>query len=118
MAAKKKEYTVEERIKRETKRILKIFAGIDENKLAILQADIDNLAFFTVMWEEIRKNLIQKGINSRYQNGENQWGEKASTDAATIDKWALRIDNITGRLLSEVPEKQQESKLLAMMGRK
>lgn len=115
MAAKKKDLTVEERIRKETKRLLKLFDGIDKKKLAILKVDIENLAFFTVMTDDLKKKIIENGVGARYQNGENQWGEKTSTDAGLIDKWALRIDNLVGRLINEVPPEQRESRLEAMM---
>lgn len=117
MAKAKKEYTVEERIKREKKRLHKIFEGIGKNKLALLNADIENLAFYTVMCEDLRSRILENGVAIKYQNGANQHGEKLSPDAETVDKWSLRIDQITGRLLSMVPEEQQPSRLAELMKR-
>lgn len=117
MAKQKREYTVEERIDKEKKRLRKIFDGIGKNKLALLTADIENLAFYTVMCEDLRKRILENGVSIKYQNGANQHGEKLSPDAETVDKWSLRVDQITGRLLSMVPEDQQPSRLAEMMKR-
>lgn len=117
MAKKQKEYTLEERITAEKKRLRKIFNGIGKNKLALLSADIENLAFYTIMCEDLRQRIRENGVAIKYQNGANQHGEKLSPDAETIDKWSLRIDQITGRLLSMVPEDQQPSRLAALMKR-
>lgn len=117
MTKKLKEYTLEERITAEKKRLRKIFNGIGKNKLALLSADIENLAFYTVMCEDLRSRILEKGVAIKYQNGANQHGEKLSPDAETIDKWSLRIDQITGRLLSMVPEEQKPSRLAELMKR-
>ena len=117
MGKKNREYTVEERISKEKKRLLKIFDGIGAKKLALLNADIENLAFYTVMCEDIRKKIIETGTAIKYQNGANQFGQKLSPDAETVDKWSLRIDQIIGRLLTMVPEEQQPSRLAELMKR-
>lgn len=117
MARKKKERTVEERIQDERKRIVKIFAGIGPKKLALLTANIENLAFYTVMCEDLRKQILVDGVAIEYQNGASQSGKKLSPAAETVDKWSLRIDQIIGRLLSMVPEEQQTSRLAELMKR-
>lgn len=117
MAGKRKQYTTEEKIKKEKKRLLSIFSGLGKKKLALLNADIENLAFYTVMCEDLRDRILQNGVAIKYQNGANQHGEKLSPDAETVDKWSLRIDQITGRLLSMVPEEQQPGRLELMMKR-
>lgn len=117
MAQKKTEKTVKDRIKSEKNRLTKIFKGIGPKKMALLRADIENLAFYTVMCEDMRDRLVENGVGMKYQNGSNQYGEKLSPEAETVDKWSLRIDQITGRLISLVPQEEQKSKLAELMAR-
>lgn len=117
MGKSTEEMTVAERIKKEKRRLKRIFVGVGKNKLALVDANIDNLAFYTVMCEDIRNRIIENGISSKYQNGANQHGEKSSPDAEVVDKWSLRIDQITGRLLAMVPEEEKTSKLAELMCR-
>ncbi len=117
MAQSKSEKTVAERIQSEQRRVSRIFKGIGKKKLGLLRADIENLAFYSVMCEDLRKQLVEDGVSMEYQNGANQSGKKLSPEAESLDKWSLRVDQITGRLLALVPEEEQKSKLAELMAR-
>lgn len=69
------------RIKKEINRLRRLFKGIDENKKKLVFSTIDDVAFMTVVMQELRNNIIKNGTSMEYQNGKDQWGTKQSPDA-------------------------------------
>lgn len=69
------------RIKKEINRLRRLFKGIDENKKKLVFSTIDDVAFMTVVMQELRNNIIKNGTTMEYQNGKDQWGTKQSPDA-------------------------------------
>ncbi len=69
------------RIKKEINRLRRLFKGIDENKKKLVFSTIDDVAFMTVVMQELRNNIIKNGTTTEYQNGKDQWGTKQSPDA-------------------------------------
>ena len=77
---RKKEKSVDERIKSEVKRLNGILQKVpDETKKAI-KSLVENAAFMTVTLEDLQKTINEKGVVIEYQNGENQWGTKKSPE--------------------------------------
>ena len=79
------------RIKKEMNKLTKIFkdAEVDEDKRRYLSTAISNLAFMSVLLEDLQKDILEKGYIEHYKNGENQYGTKDST--------AVKIYNVTLR---------------------
>ena len=79
------------RIKKEMNKLTKIFkdAEVDEDKRRYLSTAISNLAFMSVLLEDLQKDILDKGYIEHYKNGENQYGTKDST--------AVKIYNVTLR---------------------
>ena len=79
------------RIKKEMNKLTKIFKDteVDEDKRRYLSAAISNLAFMSVLLEDLQKDILEKGYIEHYKNGENQYGTKDST--------AVKIYNVTLR---------------------
>lgn len=69
------------RIKRETNRLKKLFANIDENKKKLVFTTIEDVAFMTVTMQDLRETIIRYGTTTEYKNGENQYGTKQSPEA-------------------------------------
>lgn len=68
-------------IKKEERRLKRLFTDIDENKKKLVYTTIEDVAFMTVTMRELRENIIRDGTEVEYKNGENQYGKKQSPDA-------------------------------------
>ena len=68
-------------IKKEERRLKRLFTVIDENKKKLVYTTIEDVAFMTVTMRELRENIIRDGTEVEYKNGENQYGKKQSPDA-------------------------------------
>lgn len=105
------------RIKKETKRLMKIFADMDSNKLAAVKALIDRLAFITVNLQDLEEDLLLEGWVEEYTNGANQAGVKKSAKADVHISLTKNLNALTKQLLDIVPAAQRNSKLQEMMTR-
>lgn len=107
----------ETRIRREKKRLDKIFEGLEENKLSTCRALIDRAAFITVSLEDLEVQLNATGWVEYYQNGENQSGMKKSAAADVHISLTKNLNAIVKQLLDLVPPAQKASRLEELMGK-
>ena len=105
----------EKKIKKETKRLKKIFADLDANKLKTVDALIARAAFITISLQELEEELNEHGWVEEYQNGRNQCGLKKSAAAEVHISLTKNLNAIMKQLLDMVPPAQKESRLAAMM---
>ena len=103
------------RIAREKKRLLTIFAGLDENKLQTCHALIDRAAYITISLQDLEEELNETGWVETYQNGENQTGRKKAAAADVHISLTKNLNAIMKQLLEFVPPAQKASRLQAMM---
>lgn len=68
-------------IKKEERRLKRLFAKIDDSKKKLAFSTIADVAFLTVIMQELREKILKKGTTCEYKNGENQYGTKQSPDA-------------------------------------
>ena len=106
----------ENRIKREQRRLDRIFADLEPNKLSTCQALIARAAFITVSLEDLEAQLNETGWIETYQNGENQYGMKKAAAADVHISLTKNLNAIVKQLLDLVPPAQKASRLAAMMG--
>ncbi len=79
---KMKDYQEKETaIKKEERRLKRLFAKIDDSKKKLAFATIADVAFLTVIMKELREKILKEGTTCEYKNGENQYGTKQSPDA-------------------------------------
>lgn len=109
--------TKEQRIKREKKRLLTIFATLDENKLNCCRALIDRAAFITVNLEDVEAEIAENGWTEAYKNGESQSGIKKSAAADVHISLTKNLNAIIKQLLEYCPPAERKSKLAEMMAR-
>ncbi len=107
----------ENRIKKEKKRLMEIFADLDENKLSAVQALIDRLAFITVNLQDLEEDLLRDGWVEEYQNGQNQSGMKKSAAADVHISLTKNLNALSKNLLDIVPAAQRKSKLAELMAK-
>ena len=68
-------------IKKEEHRLKRLFSKIDGNKKKLVNATIEDVAFMTVTMRDLREEILRKGTEVTYKNGENQYGTKQSPAA-------------------------------------
>ena len=92
-------------IKKEKKRLLEIFKDIDENKLAFVMHQIDNLAWLNVSARALKEKVDKIGTIVKYNNGGGQSGVRDNPDVKTLIAYQKNITAITKQLLDLVPPK-------------
>ena len=68
-------------IKKEERRLKRLFAKIDDSKKKLAFSTIADVAFLTIIMQELRGKILKEGTTCEYKNGENQYGTKQSPDA-------------------------------------
>ena len=68
-------------IKKEERRLKRLFAKIDDSKKKLAFSTIADVAFLTVIMQKLREKILKEGTTCEYKNGENQYGTKQSPDA-------------------------------------
>lgn len=105
----------DEKIKKEVRRLKKIFADLDKNKLQTVQNLIENAAFMSVTLEELQEKINAEGCTCEYQNGANQYGTKKSPEVEIHLAMTKNYTAVIKQLVDLVPpEKKKNSKLEAL----
>lgn len=107
----------ETRVKKEKRRLLKLFTDLEPNKLQTCLALIDRAAYITVSLEDIEEQLNEVGWTEYYQNGETQSGWKKSAAADVHISLTKNLNTIIKQLLELVPPAQKRSKLEELRSR-
>ena len=68
-------------IKKEERRLKRLFAKIDDSKKKLAFSTIADVAFLTIIMQELREKILKEGTTCEYKNGENQYGTRQSPDA-------------------------------------
>ena len=76
----KKELTKDERVKKEIRRLKRIYTKMDPDIKKATQSLIENAAFMAITLEDLQEIINRDGVISEYQNGANQWGTKKSPE--------------------------------------
>ena len=102
-------------VNKEKRRLLKLFAGIDENKKDFVKEQINNLAWYTVSVKILQERIDETGTLIEYNNGGGQSGQKENPDVKTMLGYQKNINDITKQLTDLVPSKPKNSKFKNMM---
>lgn len=98
--------TREGRIKKELKRLKRIFAPLPQNERDFVKPLIENAAFMAITLEDLQAEINDYGCIDEYQNGENQKGVKqsASTQAyvAVMKTYNTTMDKLLAKLPKDV----------------
>jgi len=114
----KKEYTKEEKIKREITRLGKVFKTLDKNKLATVQSLIKIAAFNAVSLDELQEIINQDGYTHEYKNGANQYGIKQSAEAELHIQMTRNQTTIIKQLADLCPPMADANNELAALRKK
>lgn len=105
----------DDKIKKEAKRLRKIFADLDRNKLQTVANLIENAAFMSVTLAELQDTINAEGCTCEYQNGENQFGTKKSPEVEIHLAMTKNYTAVIKQLVDLVPpEKKKNSRLEAL----
>ena len=115
--AANKEKTKEQKIRKKTRELQKIFANIDENKQKIVMPLIDRAAFIIVSLCDLEQEISANGWTEEYQNGANQSGHKKSAAADAHISLTKNLTAITKQLLELVPPAEEKNAITAFTER-
>ena len=98
----------EEIIKKETKKLDKIFKNIDENKLKIVNPLIHQCAFMSAELQDLKELIKQNGSVEFYKNGANQYGRKKSAAVEVYNAMIKNFAAILKQLYELLPKNDTE----------
>ena len=114
----KKVLTKDEKVKKETSRLGKIFKAMDANKLATAQTLINIAAFLAITLDELQEIINRDGYTHEYKNGANQFGIKQSAEAELHIAMTRNYTAVITKLLELCPPQVKEDSKLAAMRKK
>lgn len=100
----------EQRIKKELRRLNKLFVNLEENQKQTAAGLIRSAAFMAVSLEDLEEIINEQGYIDQYQNGANQNGEKISAAVQTYNNMVARYTTIIDKLLKIVPRAEKKEK--------
>ena len=77
----------DKKIRAEKKKLLKILSKIDENLIKICDSLLENVAFMSVILDDLVKTIKTDGVKEVYKNGKNQFGFKESVESQSYNKY-------------------------------
>ncbi|HSH35483.1 P27 family phage terminase small subunit [Schnuerera sp.] len=103
----KKELTKDERIKKEMRRLKRIYKDMDPDVKKATQSLIENAAFMVVTLEDLQETINREGVISEYQNGANQWGTKKSPEVEIYNTMIKNHMSIIKQLTDLLPKETE-----------
>ena len=79
----KREFTKDEKIRKEINRLKKVFRDLDKNKFQAVESLIRTAAFMAVSLDELQEIINEEGYTDECQNGDTQSGYKQSEAVKT-----------------------------------
>jgi hypothetical protein len=98
------------RIRLERSKLRRLLRDIDPDRLKAVDKLVGNLAFMSVTLEDLQDEINLNGVTSKYQNGENQWGEKKSPEAEYYAQLLQRYLPAMKQLIDLLPEGDPKKK--------
>lgn len=101
------EKSIKKRIKTEYEGIKKSFSSIPDKQLELLDSLMQNAAFMKVTLDELQKKIISNGLTDVYQNGANQYGNKASAELQAYNQLIKNYLNVQKQLTKLLPGEEK-----------
>lgn len=95
MPVKSKEKRIEER----KKVYNSIFGAMETDRLSAIQPLIDNACFMAIILEDLQKEILEKGVTDKYQNGANQYGIKKSAEVETYNVMVKNFSTLMKQII-------------------
>lgn len=93
----------ESRIKKEKRRLLQYYNGLNESKLALVLPLIEQAAFMRVTLDTLQISINANGVSEDYKNGENQFGKKASAEISAYNSLIKNYTSVVDKLEKMMP---------------
>ena len=93
-------------IKREIKRLTRIFSFLPKDSAAVSEKLIENAAFMAVSLNELQAIINEKGYTEEYHNGENQSGIKKSSEVDIYNTMIKNFNTTMKQLIDMLPDSQ------------
>lgn len=98
----------DKKVKAEKKKLLKILSKIDENLIKICDSLLENVAFMSVLLDDLVKTIKAQGVKEVYKNGRNQFGYKESVESQSYNKY-MKSYQSSMKLLIDMLTKDESS---------
>lgn len=98
----------DKKVKAEKKKLLKILSKIDENLLKICDSLLENVAFMSVLLDDLVKTIKAQGVKEVYRNGKYQCGYKESVESQSYNKY-MKSYQASMKLLIDMLTKDETS---------
>lgn len=96
-----------QKIKKETQRLKKLFKELSDNKKKMAEKLIENASFMSITLDELKEDIKVYGVKETYVNGVNQFGFKESIESKTYNTMVKNYMNIVKQLNDMLPEQKQ-----------
>ena len=103
------------RVTVEYKRLMALFDGADENKMAFIRNNVQQLAWYNIQISDLQKAIDETGTKEQYQNGREQSGNHTNPDLRALVELQKLANAIVKVLLPLVPEKPGRDGLAEFM---
>ena len=102
----------DERVKKEIKKIKRIYKDIPPDKKSLTDRLIENAGFMAILLLDLQDDIRVNGYKEQYQNGANQHGFKRSVAAdlyqVVIKNYSSTIKQLTDLLPKKVEEEDDD----------
>lgn len=104
MANKRKELTKEERIKKEKKRLTKLYKNIPENSKKSTEGLIENAAFMRITLQDLAEDLRENGLTEKFSQSEKAKPyDRTRPNADLYNKLNINYQKIIKQLTDLLP---------------
>lgn len=104
MSKRKADMSKDDYIKCEIKRLKKIFENLTQDAASVAEKLIENAAFMAVSLNELQRLINEKGYTEEYQNGENQFGTKKSSEVDIYNTMIKNFNTTMKQLIDMLPD--------------
>lgn len=104
MSKRMADMSKEDKIKREIKRLKKIFSNLTQDASDVAERLIENAAFMAVSLAELQALINLHGYTEEYQNGESQKGVKKSSEVDIYNTMIKNFNVTMKQLIDMLPD--------------
>lgn len=96
-----------QKIKKETQKLKKLFKDLPDNKKKMAEKLIENASFMSITLDELKEDIKIYGVKETYVNGKDQFGFKESIESKTYNTMIKNYMNIIKQLNDMLPEEKK-----------
>ena len=92
------------KIRKETQKLKKLFKDLPDNKKKMAEKLIENASFMSITLDELKEDIKIYGVKETYVNGKDQFGFKESIESKTYGTMVKNYMSIIKQLNDMLPE--------------